>query len=501
MKKNQLRRAIKRCAALVAGMAIAFSTPMIAHAESAGYTYCYDFWEDVKESPDAYQVIGEFTAADLGIRNLKNPSSLTVVGDSLYICDTGNNRILEFKHPDSETFQFVRYIDHFFGDVAKTTFNGPTDFQVDDEGNMFIADKENDRVVKIDPDLNFVLEFTRPDDSTLGNTAFKPSKIAVDGAGRVYVVATGINKGLVKFEADGSFSGFVGATPVSYDFTDYMWKRIATQEMRDRMESFVPTEYDNLYLDYDGFIYVVSAYITEEDLRSGKLDAIRRLNLMGSDILIRNGDFPVYGDLYMGGKSKTGPSRMIDVTAFNNDVYMALDSNRGRIFAYDSQGRMLYAFGGIGNIAGYFRKPLSIEHMGYEILVLDGTGFITVFTPTEYGKLIYKAIDQFDGGEYAESGETWQEIMDLNGNYDLAYIGVGRSLLRQERYKEAMEYFELKYNGANYSKAFKQYRKEWVEEHILVIFIGAFVILIVPMIVGRIKKIKFEIDTADIFRF
>ena len=70
----------------------------------------------------------------------------------------------------------------------------------------------------------------------------------------------------------------------------------------------------------------------------------------------------------------------------------------------------------------------------------------------------------------------------------------------QEKYHEAMEYFELKWDANNYSKAFKQYRKEWVEEHIVVIIIIVFAVLCIPLIIGRIKKIKHEIDTADIFK-
>lgn len=31
----------------------------------------------------------------------------------------------------------------------------------------------------------------------------------------------------------------------------------------------------------------------------------------------------------------------------------------------------------------------------------------------------------------------------MNGNYDRAYIGIGRSLLRQEEYEEALDYFRL----------------------------------------------------------
>ena len=90
--------------------------------------------------------------------------------------------------------------------------------------------------------------------------------------------------------------------------------------------------------------------------------------------------------------------------------------------------------------------------------------------------------------------------MNLNGNYDLAYIGIGRSLLRQDRYREAMDYFELKYETVNYSKAFQQYRKIWVEENIGWIFAGVFIVLVLPLAIGRLKKIKWEIDTADIFK-
>ena len=89
--------------------------------------------------------------------------------------------------------------------------------------------------------------------------------------------------------------------------------------------------------------------------------------------------------------------------------------------------------------------------------------------------------------------------MQLDGNYDLAYIGIGRSLLRQKEYREAMDYFELKYDDENYSKAYKQYRKEWVEEHIVVIVIVILAAFLIPLSIGRIKKIKYEIDTADIF--
>ncbi len=508
MKKNFAKKLIKRMSALLAGVVVLAGSSLTVHAEGK-YTYCYDYWGEVQDSPDAYEVVGVYTNQDLGLEKPISPTAtgLTVVGNYIYICDTGNNRIIQIERVDREHFQLVHIYTEFSGDIEVNTFNKPQDFQINEDGYIFICDTDNNRVLKLDSEWNYMMEFTKPDDATLDKElVFQPTKLAVDSAGRVYCIATGINKGMIKYEADGEFSGFVGATPVVYNLWDYIWKRFfTTAAQREKMASFVPTEYSNLYMDHDGFIYACSSNLAEEDLKSGSAKAVRRLNLMGSDILIQNGEYPVYGDIYMGsGGGYTGCSKIVDLTAFDNDVYALCDKERGRIFVYDSQGRMLFAFGGKGNIDGYFNKdqPIALDHMGYDLIALDSISrTLTVFTPTEYGNMIFQAIDQFDDGYYAESGETWQKVMDLNGNYDLAYIGVGRAMLRQERYKEALNYFELKYDDDNYSKAFKQYRKEWVEDHILIIFLGAFAILIIPMIIGKIGKIKHEIDTADIFKF
>ena len=147
------------------------------------------------------------------------------------------------------------------------------------------------------------------------------------------------------------------------------------------------------------------------------------------------------------------------------------------------------------------QKPCSIDNMGHDLFVLDPTyNSITVFTPTEYGRLMFDAIRQYNQGDYITSGETWEKVLAMNGNCDLAYIGIGRSLLRQKKYKEAMEYFELKFDDDNYSKAFKQYRKQWVEEHIALIIVVLIVLIVIPLAIGKVKKIKHEIDIADIFR-
>lgn len=499
MKKKRKKIAfLMLCAVMLMGFS------MTAYATERSYTYNYDWWGDVQDSPDVYTVCNVFTSKDLGLEvGLLSPEGMYVQGDMVYICDTGNNRIVELQRISTEQFEVKRIYDSFTGDVENKTFSSPSDIAVSEEGDIYIADKGNARILKLDSDLNYLMQFDKPVDSSLDpEITFTPNKIVIDTAGRVYCIATGINKGLIKYENDGTFSGFVGATKVTYNFVDYLWKKFATQEQRAQMESFVPTEYDNIYMDYEGFVYAVTGAVTREALRNEEAQAIRKLNLMGNDILVRNGEFDVYGDLYMGnGGGYEGPSYFQDVTAMDNDVFVCLDKNRGRLFGYNDQGKLVFACGGNGNMDGYFRRPAAVEHMGYDLIVLDSQDCsLTLFLPTEFGSLVYQAMDQFEQGDYDASGETWRKVMDLNGNYDLAYIGIGRSLLRQEQYREAMDYFELKYDAENYSKAYKQYRKEWVEEHIVIIVIVVLALFLIPLSIGRIKAIKHEMDTADIFK-
>lgn len=495
MKKNIKRMGI----ALASALMVMTSSIQAFASESGSYTYIYDYWENVQEAPDTYDVCTVFTAVDLGLdKQFKNPEGLFCWNEHIFVCDTGNNRIVELMRESQEKFSLIRIIDSFSGN-SNNTFSSPTDIALDEDGNIYIADEGNGRILKLDYDLNYIMEFTKPNDSALDSSlVYQPSKIAIDTAGRVYCVASGVNKGLIKYENDGTFSGFVGATPVTYDWTDYIWKKFATQEQRALMESFVPTEYDNLYMDHEGFIYACTGKLDGEE----NDDVVRRLNLLGNDILVRNGEYSPVGDLETGdGGGYSGASYFTDVTAFDNDIYFCLDKNRGRLFGYDDQGRLICAFGGNGNMDGYFRQPIAIEHLGYDLLVLDELDCsITLFTPTKFGSLIYEAIDEFDEGLYDESGATWQKVMNIDGNYDLAYIGIGRSLLRQKEYKAAMEYFKLKLDDENYSKAYKQYRKIWVEDHIVIIIIVLLAIIIIPLLKTKIKNIKHEIEIADIFK-
>ena len=463
------------------------------------YTYNYDYWEDVRHSPDAYKVTAVVYNADLGLDPMKNPESMYARDDRLYVCDTGNNRILELKR-EGAGLALVRVIDTLNG-CEPAMLGGPTDVFADVEGNLYIADPGNERVVMVDKDLNFVKQFIKPSDSTFDQKqSFLPKKLVVDVAGRVYVLATNINKGLVKFEADGSFAGYIGANKVVYTMWDYLWKTYFMSEAQKKQtESFVPTEYENIYIDEEGFIYATNTQFSEYDLKYDNAKPIRRLNGIGDDILIKNDRYPPIGDLWwVEGTTDKGPSKFVDITVLENDIYVAFDRIRGRLFGYDSQGVMLWAFGTKGNDEGSFTTPSAIEHMGRDLICLDkNQGCITLFTPTEYGTLVYEALDRYQRGDYDGSADTWREVLKLNANYDLAFRGIGRSLLRQEDYKEAMRYFEMAHDRENYGRAFKQYRKIWVEKNIIWVVIVLLAVIVVWLGARLIRNAKREVIEYD----
>lgn len=465
-----------------------------------GDTYIYDIWGEIEKSPDVYRVSNVLYADDLDLEvGLRNPASLFAIGNLVYVCDTENNRIIELEYTEKKTVELVRVIDRFVTDDESIipTFAAPSDVFVNAEnGEYYIADTNNGRVVNLDADLNFIREFREPDDPTYEKgKVFYPQKVVADSKGRAYVLAKNVNKGFIKYEYDGSFTGFFGASEVTYNWVDLLWKKFATRAQREQMESFVPTEYSNAYMDNEGFIYAVTKTFDEWTLLSDQAKPIRRLNALGNDILIKNGpDLPI-GDLrWDNAAGIKDPSHFTDITVLDNEVYIAIDESRSRLFGYNNQGFLLFAFGNRGNIDGYFRSPVSIEHIGKDLFVLDSqNASITVFTPTEYGNLIYKATEQYAEGDYDGSAETWEQVLAINGNYDLAYIGLGKSYLRQNRYKEAMDYFKLKREKKYYSKAFMYYRKEWVERNIGKCLIILLIVIFVPFIIKRIKAFRREL--------
>ena len=69
--------------------------------------------------------------------------------------------------------------------------------------------------------------------------------------------------------------------------------------------------------------------------------------------------------------------------------------------------------------------------------------------------------------------------------------------MRQENYEEAMDYFKMAYDRDNYGRAFRFYRKDWVEENIWWMIIVIAAVLITPLVLRTVKKMRMEVEAHE----
>lgn len=447
-----------------------------AHAEGSG-SYNYSFWNDTTPAPAAYEPALLLNGAQLGVGPFKNPSDIHVTADKqIYILDSGNNRIVVLD----EQWKPVEVIASFDREGKKDTFNNPQGIFVTERKELFVADTGNKRVVHLDSDLRMAGVLEAPKSDLLqANFDFQPVRVVVDKAQRIYVMSTGVFDGFMEFNPDGAFTSFIGANRVTVDPVELFWKRMSTKAQRSQMVMFTPTEFTNLDMDDEGFIYATSGDYSN--------NPIKKLNAQGNDILRRTGYFSLVGDTRY--SSDIGPSRLIDIDVTDSEMYSVLDSKRGRIFTYSGDGHLLYIFGGLGNQMGQFNSPAAIDRIGDDFIVLDKAfGEITVFQTTSYGRLLNEAVRSYYSGDEEKAFDLYQQVINKNANLEFAYSGVGKALLRKGDYKRAMHYFKESYDHANYSKAYLLYRKQVLREYFPSVMTGLIVLIAGLLLFKKLRK-------------
>lgn len=364
-----------------------------------------------------------------------------------YVADSGAGQVVVL---DAD-FELVRTISSF---GEGETLAAPEGVCILSDGSLCVADTGNKRLVILTTEGELREIFTLEGAEGVRST-FQPSKVGAGPEGQIYVASKNDYTGLLELDEEGRFLGYLGSTNVTYNWIDLLWKTIMTETQKDKLIQFVPVEYNNLAVDGEGFIFAVSASETEDW-------PVRRLNPSGTDVLSHNGYVAdIDGDADF-------RSAFVDVCPGQDGLYHVLDSRKGRVFTYDSDGYLLYVFGGLGAKEGYTVQPTAIESDGDRLYLLDsGAGKIQVYGQTPYAQAISLGLRQYNTGHYVESMDTWRQVLQENSNYDLAYAQIGKSLLRQGEYRQAMDYFRLgNFRGdkvvldSGYNKAFTQYRRD-----------------------------------------
>ena len=415
---------------------------------------------ELVQTQAAYEPVCTMTR--FGEETLKNPADMRLGPDgNLYIADDGNLRVLVV----TQNGDYVKEIGN------KKSLKSARGVFVDDDLNVFVADEKGRAVVMFDPDGKEVRRYEKPTDTPLfgESAAFKPSKLVLDKRGNLYIASTGNTNGIVQMSpvGDGEFLGYYGANQSRVSFITRIRKKLLNEDQLKMQADIVPTSVKNLAIDEKGMVYTVS---------EAENAALRRLNVAGSNTLT-----PDYN---------TERTTAVDVNAAGSIFTVSKD---GSIMEYTSEGSTLFLFGASDNgdqRVGTFKSVTGIAVTDdYRIFVLDEIlNSVQVLKSTEFTDLVHQAFNLFQDGKYAESKVPWTEVLRMNSLFTYASTGLGEALYREGNFDEALTSFRNGGNRKGYSDAFWELRSDWLHHNLGRILLWAVGLVIVCNVVSLIDR-------------
>ena len=473
MKKFIRAVVIALCLITILSLPVSAATPYQTHTVMATQ-------KQALNSPDAYTPSRQVDGAYMGITfgDGTDLQDLFVDCDqNVYIADKGANAVYVLDRYYKLRFTIKNFInEHSVAD----SFTEPRGvFATED--TIYICDTNANRLVLFDRKASleanapvFDRIITRPTSKLFGeDSIYRPVACVVDNYGRIYVVSDSTYQGIIVMTQQGQFTGFIGAQTVSANKFDILWRRFMTAEQLANSIKYVSTEFNNISIDEDGFIYITTSSIKAADQyksissKSGTYSPVKMLNTAGKEVMKRNGFYSPVGEVVA---SSAAVSKIVDVAIGPEGTWTIIDENRSKSYTYDSNGNLLFAFGDTGSQLGNLKKVKAVDYQGDKLLLLDTTSkSFTVYNRTEYGDILIEALYNTNQRQYDKAVDYWEDILQRNSNFDAAYIGIGQSLYREGKYEEAMSFYKSAYDTSNYSNAYREIRSEWISKYLILI--------------------------------
>ena len=261
----------------------------------------------------------EFGRAPIGGKPLSRPQGLSIdIDGNLYIADTGNNRVLKVNQEG----KLLRQVGGF--GWGKEQFDAPVDVWAENGLDVLIVDYNNRRIERYDRDLNYISSLYNDETAPATAQFAFPVAVALSGHGEILLVDVEFQR-IVRINSFGKVLGSFG----DYDAGDGALSSPMKILISPRDEVFIADSARGSIIKFDYF-----------------------------------GNFVTYlGDGAL--RSPTG-------LALWEDVLLVADGGAHQIAGFARDGERLGAWGEAGEKMGRFSSSLCVKVFRNRAFVLDG---------------------------------------------------------------------------------------------------------------------------------
>lgn len=417
-------------------------------------------------APDGYitntQTVYEPLGTLLGNAEIDNPEDIFIDDEGiLYVVDSGTKKIIMFDNQGTVLNEF-----------GEDILGSPTGIFVDGAKDIYIADYGKEKIFHFSNQGDLKQEYGRPDSPLFGKRSpFKPQKVGVDRRGNIYVIGEGSTNGIIQMSQSGEFLGYYGVNRAQLSFGAMLRKLITTDEARSRLFMKTPPAPDNIAIDEQGLIYSIT--------RGTNNEIVKKLNVAGQNM------FPE--DIY-------AETNLVDIS-IDKDGNIFTITATGEIYEYNSYGELLFVFGGLddgSNRLGLFKQPsgIAVDEEGRLYVTDKELGIVKTFERTTFSQLTHAGIALYKEGLYVESQHYWEEVLQLNASFGLAYSAMGKAYYKQQQYEEALTAFEFANDVEGYSDAFWEVRHAWLQDNLGMVIVISFILFVIYSVIKYLDKKK-----------